>query len=176
MMASNSFMGVLLTVAFGAAGSAHAEEPCVDFKWDVTQERALFAGSAAPLQAGSDAKSAPTIQLNHLYAVKLLPQDQVVLAVAAGKKPPVSGMAGMLSFNVPASGSYRVALDMPVWIDIAANGALVRAKDFQGQHACGAPHKIVEFDLIGTRPFFLQLSGATDSVRLTVTVAPARKQ
>jgi hypothetical protein len=74
------------------------------------------------------------------------------------------------------SGSYRVAVDMPFWIDVVSNGALVAAKDFQGQHGCTAPHKIVEFELVGTRPFFLQLSNAAaDSVRLTITATPARK-
>jgi hypothetical protein len=69
-----------------------------------------------------------------------------------------------------------VAVDMPFWIDVVSSGALVSAKDFQGQHGCSAPHKIVEFELIGTRPFFLQLSNAAaDSVRLTITATPARK-
>jgi hypothetical protein len=169
-------MGVLLAVLLGALGSrVYADEPCVDFKWDVSQERALFLGAANPVNAGSDAKSAPTILLNHLYAVKLLPQDKVVFPATPGRKPSAAGNAGVLTFTLPATGSYRVALDMPVWIDVAANGALVSAKDFQGQHACAAPHKIVEFDLIGTRPFFLQLSGVTDSVRLTITAALPRK-
>lgn len=175
-MNTSPLVGALLAVLFSLAGSAlYADERCVDFKWDVTQERALFSGPATTLPAGSDTESAPAMLLNTLYAVKLLPQDKVVFAATPGKKAPVTGNAGILTFRLPASGSYRVALDMPVWIDVAANGALVRAKDFQGQHACGAPHKIVEFELNGTRPFFLQLSGVTESVRLTITTAPARK-
>ena len=101
--------------------------------------------------------------------------DKVVFAATPGKKPSGVANAGMLTFTLPASGAYRVALDMPVWIDVAANGALMQPKDFEGQHSCAAPHKIVEFDLKGTRPFFLQLSGTPDSVRLTLTAAPARK-
>ena len=79
-------------------------------------------------------------------------------------------------FKVPASGSYRVAIDMPFWIDVVSDGALVAANDFQGQHGCRSPHKIVQFDLRGTRPFVLQLSNAApDSVNLTVTATPVRK-
>jgi hypothetical protein len=53
---------------------------------------------------------------------------------------------------------------------------LVAAKDYQGQHACSAPHKIVEFDLVGVQPFVVQISNAaTDSVLLTVTPSPVRK-
>lgn len=175
-MTNKSPVRVLLVVLLSLVGSAlYADDACVDFKWDVTQERALFSGPATPLPAGSDTKSAPSMLLNHLYAVQLLPQDKVAFAAAPGKKAPGTGNAGILTFKLPASGSYRVALDMPVWIDVAANGARVPAKDFQGQHACAAPHKIVEFDLNGTRPLFLQLSGPTDNLRVTITAAPARK-
>jgi hypothetical protein len=170
-------ISILLALGFGGTGSVLADENCVDFKWDVTQERSLFAGTATPLDAGTDAKSAPVIQLNHLYALKLNSQEKVSFAVTPGKKVPASGSnAGIVSFNLPGGGSYRVAIDMPFWIDVVSNGALVSAKDFQGQRACSAPHKIIEYDLLGTRPFFLQLSNAVpDGVRLTVTAVPARK-
>jgi hypothetical protein len=177
-MIRNVAISILLAVALGAiSAKTFADEACVDFKWDVTQERELFAGTATMLSAGADPKSAPAMQLNHLYALKLMPQTEVTFAATPGKKTPSAGSnAGVLTFKLPASGSYRVAIDMPFWIDVVSNGALVAAKDFQGQHGCSAPHKIVEFELVGTRPFFLQLSNAAaDSVRLTITAAPARK-
>ena len=58
---------IILATAFVAALPALADESCVDFKWDVSQERALFAGSATPLAAAADPKSAPVLLLNHLY-------------------------------------------------------------------------------------------------------------
>jgi hypothetical protein len=77
---------------------------------------------------------------------------------------------------IAAPGSYRIAVDLPFWIDVVSHGALVKASDYQGQHGCSAPHKIVQFDLIGVQPFVLQFSGAaTDSVLLTITATPARK-
>lgn len=168
---------MVLATAFAAAAPALADEACVDFKWDVSQERALFAGPATPVAAAADPKSAPTLQLNHLYELKLSKQEQVSFAVTPGKKSPRDGSyGGLVTFKIPASGSYRVAIDMPFWIDVVADGALVAANDFQGQHGCRSPHKIVQFDLLGARPFFLQLSNAApDSVRLTLTATPARK-
>jgi len=84
--------------------------------------------------------------------------------------------AGIAVVTVPAPGSYRLAVDIPFWIDVVSEGALVKAKDFQGQQGCSAPHKIVEFELAGAQPFVVQLSGATaDSVRLTITPSPMRK-
>ena len=177
-MIRNARISMLLALLLGTLSATAWAEDCVDFKWDVTQERALFATPATPLSAGMEAKSAPTVLLNHLYALKLMPQDQVTFAASPGKKTPRAGAnAGIVTFKLPASGSYRIAIDMPFWIDVVSNGALVAAKDFQGQHGCSAPHKIVEFDLAGTRPLFLQLSDAApDSVRLTITATPARKQ
>jgi hypothetical protein len=168
---------IVLATAFAAAAPALADESCVDFKWDASQERALFAGSATPLAAAADAKSAPVLLLNHLYELKLSKQEHVSFAVTPGKKSPREGSyGGVVTFKIPASGSYRVAIDMPFWIDVVSDGALVAAIDFQGQHGCSSPHKIVQFDLLGTRPFFLQLSNAApDSVRLTITAAPVRK-
>ena len=168
---------MVFAAALAAAGPALSDESCVDFKWDVSQERALFAGSATASAAGADTKSAPALQVNHLYELKLLKQEQVNFAVTPAKKSPrPDSHGGLVSFKVPASGSYRIAIDMPFWIDVVSNGALVAANDFQGQHGCSPPHKIVQFDLLGTRPFFLQLSNAApESVMLTITATPARK-
>ena len=168
---------IVLASAFCAAVPALADDACVDFKWDVTQERALFGGSATALAAAADPKSAPVLLLNHLYELKLSKQEQVSFAVTPGKKSPRDGSyGGLVAFKIPARGSYRVAIDMPFWIDVVSDGALVAATDFQGQHGCNSPHKIVQFDLLGTRPFFLQLSNAApESVRLTITATPARK-
>jgi hypothetical protein len=176
-MIRNTGSSVLLALFLVTLSAAGRAEDCADFKWDVTSERALFAAAATPLPAGAEQKSAPSVLLNHLYALKLMPQEQVTFAVSPGKKTPSPGShAGIVTFKLPASGSYRIAIDMPFWIDVVSDGALVAARDFEGQHGCSAPHKIVEFELTGTRPFFLQLSNAApDSVRLTITAAPARK-
>jgi hypothetical protein len=166
----------VLVSIFAASAPALADDACVDFKWDVSQERALFAGAATPVAAAADQKSAPLLLLNHLYELKLSKQEQMSFVVAPGKKSPRDGShGGLATFKIPAKGSYRVAIDMPFWIDVVADGALVAASDFQGQHGCSSPHKIVQFDLLGTRPLFLQLSNAApDSVRITITATPAR--
>jgi hypothetical protein len=66
-------------------------------------------------------------------------------------------------------------VDLPVWIDVITADAVVQPTDFQGQHDCAAPRKIVEFPLRGTKPFLLQLSGAAiGQVLITVTPAPER--
>jgi hypothetical protein len=169
---------ILLFAAASITGTvARAEDGCVDFKWDVTQMRALFAGTAQPLSAGTDIASAPALQPNHLYALKLLPQERVSFTTKPGAKGTYAGShAGLATFQVAQPGSYRIAMDAPFWIDVVANGALLPAKDYQGQHSCNAPHKIVEFELPGSRVLTLQLSNAAvDEIRLTITPVAARK-
>jgi hypothetical protein len=172
----------LTALLAGSIGSsipaAIADEPCMGFKWDVAKERALFTSPGVSLAAGKDQASAPAVEPNHLYQLQLAPQALVAFAVAPGKHPAAEGAyAGLVTLRIAAPGSYRIAADIPFWIDVVSSGALLRAKDFEGQHGCNAPHKIVEFDLNGVRPFILQFSeSASSAVRVTITASPPRKQ
>jgi hypothetical protein len=168
---------LLVQVLWGAALPAFADDACLDFKWDVRKERALFAGTPAALAAGRNEASAPVVVPNRLYSLRLAAEDQVAFLVPpAGKMRTTPAYAGLATLNIAVPGSYRIAVDLPFWIDVVSNGAVVKASDYQGQHSCSAPHKIVQFDLIGVQPFVLQFSGgATDTVLLTITATPARK-
>lgn len=167
---------LLALLVGGAAVPAVADNDCVDFKWDVSKERALFGQAPVQLTAGNDSKSAPGIVPNRLYKLRLAVQDHVVFSVPPGRKMTgTPAFAGLAALRIEAPGSYRVAIDLPLWIDVVSNGNLVQPTDYQGQHACSAPHKIVVFDL-GSQPVILQFSNAfQDDVLLTVTAAPVRK-
>jgi hypothetical protein len=157
---------LLVTIAIAAAGAtrAFADDPCLGFKWDVRKEHALFGGAAAALSAGKDLPSAPTIVAGRLYALQLAPQTAVSFAVAPGKgSAPDGSYAGLAVLHLETAGDYRVSVDAPVWIDLAADGTLAEVEDYQGLHTCDAPHKIVEFKLA---PKAL--------IRLTVTQAPPK--
>jgi hypothetical protein len=168
---------LLALLVGGAALSARADDACLDFKWDVSQERALFAGTPAAVTTGKDPASAPVVVPNRLYKLRLAPQDSVAFPATTAKKTPASAAyAGLAALKIAVPGSYRIAVDLPLWIDVVSQGALIQAADFQGQHACAAPHKIVVFDLAGVQPFMLQFSSAaSDSILLTVTASPIRK-
>jgi len=171
-----------MILSASVARPAFADDECAGFKWDVSKERALFAGAATSLTAGHDAKSAPVVVPGRLYKVRLAPEDQVTLAPAAAKAgaanqiPAAGAYAGIATLKIPLAGSYRVAIDGPFWIDVVSDGTPIAAQDFQGQHGCTAPRKIVEFQLPGPRRFVLQLSNAAlETVLLTITPSPARK-
>jgi hypothetical protein len=164
---------ISLALLAAAAPAAGADEACGGFKWDVSKERALFGGDALALPAGKDTKSAPTVATDHLYELQLVPQDQAAFSVTPGKgSPPDSSFAGIAAFKVPTPGSYRISVDAPLWIDVVEDGKLKRARDYEGQHDCRAPHKIVVFDLDANVPLTLQFSAAPSAkVRLTITRA-----
>jgi hypothetical protein len=172
----SAIISVILLIA-AALPSARADDACTDFKWDVAKERALFAAAPTPIKAGRDAKAAPSLVPGKLYQIQLLAQASVNFVLEPGRKSRAdSDHAGLAILKMPASGAYRVAMDMPLWVDVVANATLLPATDFQGQHDCNAPHKIVVFDLAIDQALTLQLSSsAADSVRLTITPAPARK-
>jgi hypothetical protein len=164
-------------VALATISQALADEGCLDFKWDVAKERALFAGTHTSLKAGSDLKSAPAVLPERAYALKLTQQPQVTFVATPGRSPGGNAtFAGLVTLKVPQTGEYRISIDMPFWIDVVSGATLLSPRDFQGQHACGAPHKIVEFDLTAASELVLQFSnGASDTVIVTVTSAPHRQ-
>src|SRR5579863_8655183 len=94
----NHAVSILLALLLGiSALPAGADDDCVDFKWDVSRERILFAGAPAELTAGKDRASAPLIVPNRLYRLRLKAQDTVAFAVPPGKEltgtPAFAGMA-----------------------------------------------------------------------------------
>jgi hypothetical protein len=153
------------------APTAPADD-CAGFKWDVRKEQTLFQGPSIALAAGKDVHSAPAVAPERLYQLQLLPQSLVTFARDPGKSiPPDRVYAGLATLKLAQPGHhYRVALDLPLWVDVVANGRLATVIDFQGQRGCNAPHKIVEFDLDGATEAVLQLSGAGNPlVHLSVT-------
>jgi hypothetical protein len=158
-----------------AATAVRANDPCGEFSWDVTRERALFGAEPHRLPAGQDVSSAPELSLDRLYQLVLSPQANVTFVATPAKKARTDGsLAGLGRLTVRTSGNYRVSLDRPVWVDVVLNGALLRSRDFQGRPGCQAPHKIVEFALPAGVALQLQISGATDpAVRVSVTRSPA---
>lgn len=163
------FVTLLLVVA--AAGTARSQgDPCAGYQWDLSKERALFAESGKRLIAGKDRTSAAAILSGQLYALELLPANQVSFPVAPGKDSTSDSYAGVVALRVPSAGKYRVAVDLPLWIDVIAGAKLLSPLDYEGVHGCSAPRKVVVFDLEGSSDWLLQLSAADRApVRLTVT-------
>ncbi len=162
-------------VSISALPAVAADDPCGAFKWNVTEERAVFSQKPHSVTAGPDASSAPALKTKTLYEVSLAPQESVKFSAPPGKKGlPDGAFAGMLHFRVPTAGPYRVSLDQGLWVDVVNHEKLIESTDFTGAHDCSAPRKIVQYNLPAGEDLVLQLSGAAkDHVRVAVTPAAA---
>lgn len=168
----------LLTAMVLAAGVAHAaDDACTRFKWDVTREVALFAGTPKPLVAGHGVDDAGALQPEVLYAVTLQPQEGVKFRVAPSKKMLDDGAhGGLLKLRVTEAGTYRVAIDSGFWLDVLAGDKPLPSLDFNGSAECAGPRKIVVYELPAGTDLTLQLSAASVSLaRLSVTRVTAAR-
>jgi hypothetical protein len=166
----------VLLLGGGATAAMAADDPCTGFKWNMTQEHALFAQAPQAAAAGHDLASAPTVKAQQLYELTLAPQDAVKFVVPPGKKSLADGaFAGLVHLKVPAAGSYRISLDAGFWIDVVGNQKLIESTDFGGMHGCDTPRKVVIFNLPAGDDLVLQISqAAKDHVRVTLTPGKAQ--
>jgi hypothetical protein len=167
---------VPLVLVSGWISIAHAaDDPCGAFKWNVSEERSVFAQKAQSSTAGRDATSAPAMKTKTLYELTLAPQDTVKFILPPGKKAlPDGAFAGVMRFRVPSAGTYRVSLNQGLWVDVVGHQKLIESTDFTGAHDCSAPRKIVQYNLPAGEDLVLQLSqAAKDHVLVAITPAPA---
>lgn len=164
------FAGLMLL-----APAVQAADPCQSFKWDVGREVKLFAGPGTSLAAGRSADDAPVISTGRLYVLGLQPQATLQFPVPPSKKMLTDGaFGGVLRFEVPAAGSWRVAIDSGFWLDIVQDAKALPAADFHGSADCPGPRKVVLYELPAATALTLQLGAASAAeARLSVTpVAP----
>jgi hypothetical protein len=166
----------VLLLGGGATAAMAADDSCTGFKWNITQEHALFTQAPQAATAGHDLASAPNMKAQQLYELTLAPQNTVTFVVPPGKKSLADGaFAGLAHLKVPAAGSYRISLDAGFWIDVVGNQKLIESTDFGGMHGCDAPRKVVIFNLPAGDDLVLQISQAVkDHVRVTLTPGTAQ--
>lgn len=158
--------------------SAAWADGCEGFKWNLAREYALYAAGPSHEKSGTDTRSAPALKTDTLYELALTPQADVQFALQPGKKMLTDGtFGGIVSFTVPASGDYRIGIDVPFWMDVISEGKLVMSKDFGGPQGCAKPpHKLVQFELSGGKTYLLQFSGQTlPAVHVSIVKAEPAK-
>lgn len=167
----------LTTLALGLAGAlfcvTSAAADCTGFKWPLdTEVKWLKAGDDLAIKSGTELPAAPAKAI----ALTLQPAKSVTMPVAPGVKPQAVGNDTFSGwFTIPAGlkpGLYQVSLSTNGWIDMAQGGALLPSKGFSGQQKCDVIHKSVRFELGGSGPVAVQITGApTETVRVTLSEA-----
>ena len=166
---------IALTLMHGTYAQATDRSSCQAPEWDMGRELSAFGTAATGAMAAPAQAKSPRLRVGHLYAIKLLPQTEVQFA-----QPPANGnetpglFGGVLRFAAPKSGSYRVTVDVPLWIDVAA-AAVIAPSGFIGWHECPLFRKSVEYSLQAGQVLVLQLSRASTAT-VKMTIEPPRAQ
>jgi molybdate transport system substrate-binding protein len=166
--------GFALIPTVGEATGALKTDACSGFTWDISRVRAVLSETAQPLIAAvRPDKDLPQIEPERPYEVKLADQNGVTFVVKPGKAASADDPhAGLVRFRVERAGRYRISISSGHWIDIVEGTQVISSTDFQGQHGCERPHKIVEYELPARRNLTIQLSGSPDA-QVTVVVTAA---
>jgi hypothetical protein len=174
----------LAIAALSLFRQAYADDACNAFKWDMKHEHALFIREGHMATAAKDDQSAPALDVDRLYLVLLSPQKSVKFAAPPSKKMPAAdkktptadASAGLLHFRIAKAGQYRVSSDVPLWIDVVADGKAIAPVDFSSAHDCTAPRKVILYDLPAAQALTVQLSGSSETqAHITLTPVPAAK-
>ena len=153
------------------ASAEQNRDACQAPGWDTHAELALFGGEAAGTGAGGSVDTAPMLELNRLYNLKLYLAGEVRFAQDPPKAKVAEGSrGGVIRFAVPARGIYRITVDVPVWIDVvSATDGVVNPLDFRGWHACENFRKSLQYALNSQQTVTLQISGAqVDGIKIVI--------
>lgn len=127
---------------------------------------------AVAVAAGRSVARVGTVTIGKGARVTLAPANAVVLLIPPGKAPPVGTSAGLLAFDVPIAGRYRVALGAAAWVDVVVAGKATTSVAHGHGPACSPVRKQVDFDLRPGR-HTLQVTGGRIAT-LDVMVARLR--
>jgi len=159
----------LILAALQATAADNGSE-CQATGWNMNRELKAFATAPQSAAAGSAVASEPLLRVDTLYALRLRAQGDVQFVQTSGRAEKVATpMAGMARFTVLTSGSYRVTVDAPLWIDVVGAAGIIAPSDYRGWHECGVFRKSVDYTLEAGQTVTLQFSSAaTDLVKVTI--------
>lgn len=153
MRAAPIFASLLLASA-GTTAQTPASSPMV--------KHACTASAALPPTFATFAHPAPAVQGGVVpigQAVTLALMPATPFALPPGHAPAAGTFGGMMGFDVTEPGTYRVALNAGLWIDVIQASASVRSTAHAPGPACTGVRKTVDFVLTSGH-YVLQLSGS----------------
>lgn len=170
--------GITMWAACASLADDHALHPrpmeemqgdCSNYRWDISQELDLWEKEAASVTAAASAENATRIGLGKRYTLTLLPHSSVAFAATPEKdRGGEDRFSGLLSFEIPEDGLYRISASSGVWIDAVVNGTPIKSAGFEMQTKCTTVFKSVAFQLSGGNATILQFNGNRDA---TVDIA-----
>lgn len=161
---TNAATSVFTAAGFTMVDARPAAAACSDFKFDVSEELKLFAGTASAINAAAAPTAPPTLDAKRLYEVSLMEQAKVAFREPPSKTTVNEGSyAGILRIAAGRATTLRVSLSEAAWIDVLDGMQNLETAQFSGSHTCNLIRKNVEFKVQPGRALLLQLSGSTES-------------
>jgi hypothetical protein len=163
-MAMNGLLlaGWLAVQASGAAVSApattQAAAPCPAGPAAALSPELSGWSAMQGVDAGTSVASPPTLAIGRSARATLVPADSVRFAVAPDKPAAAGSTAGVFAFDVAGAGTYRVALDAGIWVDVVTGGKALASVAHGHGPDCSGIRKYVDYRLTPGR-YILQASG-----------------
>lgn len=170
MTGSRSRAGVLAMMLLCVPGFATAQTPATACTSATPLPPELAAwNKPVALAAGATADTASLLTSGVAATVTLHPASHLRYAHSPEKPGAADSHGGLLSFEVPQAGTWRIALATAAWIDVLANGEPVASTAHGHGPACSGIRKMVDFQLQPGR-HLLQITGSAAATQTVLVV------
>lgn len=141
---------------------------CKNFSIPMQAEFSAWKQDAHTMPSGKTiTDNLPKLALNTKTSVLLNPQSTVQFIATPQKSFSATSnpFAGIIAFNVPTNGIYRISAGDRIWFDVvdAQSKQIVATDKFEMQTHCDKIFKVVVFDLKADTNYILQISSSAKS-------------
>lgn len=149
-------------------GATAARADCDHFRWSLAREKAWFAASPEPIEAGASVASD-----GRAFEVALKPGEAAVYALPLKQAAKAGEFGGVVRVAAIAkAGLYQVTVSREAWVDVIQNDARAKTRNVSRQRDCAAFAKSVRFEL-AAGPAALQFSGVkAPTIAFALAAAP----
>jgi hypothetical protein len=129
---------------------------------------APFANWAQPVAvtASADAAAAVAVPLGQVTAIALSPSATVKYAMKPVRAIKDGSFGGVIAFDVPAAGRYRLAMGSFAWVDVIEDGKSLPS--LERDHSLPCVSKVLDFELKAGRHIVQLADDKTAATKLVL--------
>lgn len=152
-----------------ATHANHHQQPCTDLPKDMSSWKEPMAISAA--KTGAEL-SQSVVVINKAVQATLFPTKTVQFVVAPEERGGSVSFAGMVQFDVPTQGTYRVITNSRPWIEMVKDGKSIASIKHQHGAQCLGMEKILDFPLSPGRHTMEFTANGKETIKFIIVPAP----
>jgi hypothetical protein len=160
--------------ASGNGMKAKMQGDCSNYSIDVSKELLILKSKEVLVDSENTKTFKFPNRLDKRIQLKLTPKNKMKFSLTPEKvfHSGEKSYAGLLSFKVSKSGTYRISGDGKFWFDLidSNKGISVKSESFSMQTKCSGIFKVVSFSLKEKSSYILQVSSSLrEKVQLMIT-------